>query len=63
VKAGGDVITAIDGNPVGGMDDVISAVNAKQPGDAIQLTLQHGSSKRTVTVTLGNRPATAKPTG
>jgi S1-C subfamily serine protease len=63
VKAGGDVITAIDGNPVGGMDDVISAVNAKQPGDTIQLTLQHGSSKRTVTVTLGNRPATAKPTG
>ena len=63
VKAGGDVITAIDGNPVAGMNDVISAVNAKQPGDAIQLTLQHGSSKRTVTVTLGNRPATAKPTG
>jgi len=63
VRAGGDVITAIDGKPVGGMDDVISAVNAKQPGDDIQLTLQHDSSKRTVTVTLGNRPATAKPTG
>jgi S1-C subfamily serine protease len=63
VRAGGDVITAIDGRPVAGMDDVISAVNAKQPGDDIQLTLQHGGSKRTVTVTLGNRPATAKPTG
>jgi S1-C subfamily serine protease len=63
VRAGGDVITAIDGKPVAGMDDVISAVNAKQPGDDIQLTLQHGGSKRTVTVTLGNRPATAKPTG
>jgi S1-C subfamily serine protease len=63
VRAGGDVITAIDGKPVAGMDDVISAVNAKQPGDAVQLTLQHGASKRTVTVTLGNRPATAKPTG
>jgi S1-C subfamily serine protease len=63
VRAGGDVITAIDGKPVTGMDDVISAVNAKQPGDDVQLTLQHGASKRTVTVTLGNRPATAKPTG
>jgi S1-C subfamily serine protease len=63
VRAGGDVITAIDGHPVTGMDDVISAVNAKQPGDTVQLTLQHGTSKRTVTVTLGDRPATAKPSG
>ena len=63
VRAGGDVITAIDGKPVAGMDDVINLVNAKQPGDQVQLSLQHGSQRRTVTVTLGNRPATAKPTG
>jgi S1-C subfamily serine protease len=63
VRAGGDVITAIDGKPVTGMDDVINIVNAKQPGDQVQLSLVHGSQKRTVTVTLGNRPATAKPTG
>ena len=35
--AGGDVITAVDGQPVTGMDDVIAAVNAKQAGDQVQL--------------------------
>jgi S1-C subfamily serine protease len=59
IRAGGDVITAIDGKPVTGMDDVISVVNQKQPGDDVQLSLAHGSDKRTVTVTLGNRPANA----
>jgi S1-C subfamily serine protease len=61
VRAGGDVITAIDGQAVSGMDDVISVVNQKQPGDEVQLSLSDGSQQRTVTVTLGNRPATAKP--
>ncbi len=61
VRAGGDVITAIDGNAVAGMDDVISVVNQKQPGDKVELSLADGSQNRTVTVTLGNRPATAKP--
>jgi S1-C subfamily serine protease len=59
IRAGGDVITAIDGKPVTGMDDVISTVNQKQPGDDVQLSLAHGSAKRTVTVTLANRPANA----
>src|SRR5204863_5349351 len=49
IRSGGDVITAIDGKPVTGMNDVISAVNAKQPGDQVQLTLQHGSQRRTAT--------------
>jgi S1-C subfamily serine protease len=60
IRAGGDVITAIDGKPVIGMDDVINVVNQKKPGDEVQLDLAHGSQKRSVTVTLGNRPASAK---
>ncbi len=59
LRAGGDVITAVDGNPVTGMDDVISTVNQKQPGDDVQLSLAHGDQERTVTVTLGDRPANA----
>ena|SRR5215211_3321723 len=59
IRAGGDVIAAIDGKPVMGMDDVISVVNAKEPGDEIELSLVHGNEKRTVTVTLGERPASA----
>jgi S1-C subfamily serine protease len=60
VRAGGDVITAIDGNAVAGMEDVISVVNQKQPGDEVELSLADGSQQRTVTVTLGNRPANAQ---
>jgi len=59
IRTGGDVITAIDGKAVTGMDDVISVVNQKQPGDEVELSLADGSQKRTVTVTLGNRPANA----
>ena len=61
LQAGGDIITSIDGKPVNGMDDVISAVDTKQPGDQVELGIAHGSQNSTVTVTLGNRPAHAKP--
>jgi S1-C subfamily serine protease len=61
VRAGGDVITEIDGDPVTGMEEVANAIADKQPGDQVQLTLVHGSQTRTATVTLGDQPATAKP--
>ena len=60
VRAGGDVITAIDGEDVTGMDDVIGVVNEKQPGDEVRLSLTDGDQERTVTVTLGDRPANAQ---
>jgi S1-C subfamily serine protease len=59
VLAGGDVITAIDGEPVTGMDDVISVVNSKQAGDEIALELLRDGETVEVTVTLGDRPASA----
>jgi S1-C subfamily serine protease len=59
VRVGGDLITAVDGQAVTGMDDVISVVNQKQPGDDVALSLANGDQRRTVTVTLGNRPANA----
>jgi S1-C subfamily serine protease len=61
IHPGGDVITAIDGKPVHSMTDVIDIVNAKQPGDTVQVSLVKGSQKRTVSVTMGNRPANVKP--
>jgi S1-C subfamily serine protease len=60
VRAGGDVITAIDDKAVTGMDDVIGVVNQKQPGDEVRLSLADGDQERTVTVTLGDRPANAR---
>jgi S1-C subfamily serine protease len=61
VRAGGDVITEVDGQTMTGMTSVANAISQKHPGDQVQLTLVHGSATRTVTVTLGNQPATAKP--
>ena len=61
VRAGGDVIVEVDGQSVESMTDVIAAVDAKQPGDEIDLTLRHGGNERTVTVELGERPASARP--
>jgi S1-C subfamily serine protease len=59
IRAGGDVITAVDGNEVSGMDDVIDAVDSKQPGDTLELTLLRGGQERTVSVDLADRPAQA----
>ena len=60
LRAGGDVITAIDGQPVQTMTDVIDVINSKQPGDSVQLSLVSDSGKRTVAVTLADRPANVK---
>jgi S1-C subfamily serine protease len=60
LTAGGDVIIAVDGEAVTEMSDVIAAVDSKQPGDELELTLVRGNDERTVTVTLGDRPASAQ---
>jgi S1-C subfamily serine protease len=57
VPVGGDIITKVDGKAVAGMDDVISIVNEKQPGDEITLTVLRDSKEQDITVTLGDRPA------
>jgi S1-C subfamily serine protease len=60
VRAGGDIITAIDGKPVKTMTAVVNDVAARNPGDQVSLTLERHGSSRTVTVTLANRPANAQ---
>ena len=47
------MITAIDGKPITGMEDLIAAVNAKQPGDAVTLTVLATARSRKSTATLG----------
>jgi S1-C subfamily serine protease len=60
LRAGGDVIVAVDGKSVDEMSDVIAAVDSKQPGDELELTVLRGGDEHTVTVTLGDRPASAQ---
>jgi S1-C subfamily serine protease len=54
---GGDIITKVDGKPISGMDDVVSAVNEHKPGDEITLTIFSGGQQKDVTVKLGDRPS------
>ena len=58
-KAGlavGDVITAIDGQDVGGASDLVAAVRSHKSGDKIQLTVARNGTTRTLSVTLTSRP-------
>jgi S1-C subfamily serine protease len=56
VPTGGDIITELDGEPVEGMEDVISLVNGMAPGDEITLTVLRDGEETEVAVTLGERP-------
>jgi S1-C subfamily serine protease len=57
VTLGGDIITELDGKKVSDMEDLIDTVDAAKPGDDMEVTLLRGGDEKTVTVTLGNRPA------
>ena len=59
-KAGikqGDIVVAIDGKDIGGMDDLVAAARTKSVGDKMSLTfLSNGTDKKTATVTLEEKP-------
>jgi putative serine protease PepD len=54
---GGDVVTAIDGNPISTDDGLRRAIDEHKPGDTVTLTLVRGGKQRTVKVVLVARPA------
>ncbi|BDP41479.1 serine protease [Deinococcus aetherius] len=49
---GGDIITAVDGQPVSEGDDLRRAIIAKRIGDPVRLTVQRDGQTREVTVNL-----------
>ncbi len=56
-KSGGDLIIAVDGQPVLVFDDMMRyLVLHKSPGDTITLTVLRGSEKMDIQMTLGTRP-------
>ncbi len=57
---GGDIITKINGKKISSMDEVVSIVNAAKPGESLEVTVLRGGSTKTVTVTLGERPASIR---
>ncbi len=54
---GGDVITEVDGKPVGSAEELQRAIDAKQPGDTIALTYSRDGESHTVEVELETRPS------
>src|SRR3954452_14223546 len=55
--AGGDLIVKVGPTNINKPDDVAAAIADKKPGDQIQMTFYRGKTLKTVTVTLGTRPA------
>jgi S1-C subfamily serine protease len=56
VRAGGDVILAVDGKKVVLPDDLARLISTYRPGDKVTLQVLQNGSKQNVEVTLGTRP-------
>ena len=56
LQLGGDIVTTVDGKSVATNDDLANAIARKKPGQTVKITLLHHGKKKTVTVTLANRP-------
>jgi S1-C subfamily serine protease len=59
VAAGGDLIVAIDGKETRDENAVATAVANHRPGDKVDVEYYRGNDKKTVTVELSKRPASA----
>ncbi|MGH9804667.1 MAG: S1C family serine protease [Candidatus Acidiferrales bacterium] len=53
---GGDIITAIDGQPMTSMLSLNRLIYRKRPGDEVEITYYRGREKRSVKVALQERP-------
>lgn len=57
VPVGGDIIVAIDGTSIQGMDDVIAyVIEHTQPGDTVEFTVLRDGEEVPVDITMGKRP-------
>ena len=57
VPIGGDIIMAIDGAAILGMDDVIAyVIEHTQPGDTVEFTVMRDGEAAALSITMGKRP-------
>ena len=59
IHIGGDIITKVDGKDIRSDDELQAAVADRKPGTKVKVTLVRAGKTKTVTVTLGERPAQA----
>ncbi len=60
VLIGGDIVVAIDGNPVTNQFELNLALNRKRPGETASLTIYRGRQKMDVKVILGDYTSTGR---
>ncbi len=60
--AGGDLIVGVDGRKVEKPEDIAAAIGDNKPGDKVRIDFYRGRAKRSVTLTLGDRPNRAPST-
>ena len=51
----GDIVIAVDGNPVLGIRDLLDQVTLQRPGDQVQVTLYRGPQEMTLTLEVTQR--------
>jgi S1-C subfamily serine protease len=57
---GGDLIVALDGRRVSSLEELRDALADHKPGEKVELQIYRGSDRRTIEVTLGRQPASAR---
>ena len=55
----GDRILSVGGEPVRDSDDLSASVNSRQPDEEVDVVVERGGERRTLTVTLGTQPEQA----
>ena len=58
----GDIVTALGGKPVEDASTLTSLVDEHKPGDSVEVKIKRDGSDKTLTVKLGERPATTQST-
>jgi S1-C subfamily serine protease len=59
----GDVILAVEGRAISGLQELKNALTNKQPGDTVELLIDSAGKEMTVSVLLSNRPVTGQFSG
>jgi serine protease Do len=59
LTVGGDVITALDGQSIAGMEDLATRLQEFSPGQSVTLTILRNGTQMEVNVTLGQTPVSA----
>jgi S1-C subfamily serine protease len=59
ILVGGDIIVALDGQPISSIENLRAALQQYEPGQQATLTLLRDGKEIKVDVTLGGRPTTS----